>query len=61
MNREYWFRKWGNQNFEEATYQTPYKDQRLTVDQWVWYPEDRAIRRRLWDSFLSLPNPSLYD
>ncbi len=61
MNREYWYYKWGNQNFEEATYKTPYKDQRLTVDQWAWYPEERAVRKRLWESFMSLPNPSLYD
>lgn len=61
LNREYLFRKWGNQNFETATYQTPYNDQRLTVDQWAWYPEERAVRRRLWDSFMSLPNPSIYD
>jgi len=60
MNREYWMRKWGNQNFEEATYQTPYKDHRLKVNEWVWYPEERATRKRLWESFLSL-NPSLYD
>jgi hypothetical protein len=60
LNREYWLRKWGNQNFEEATYKTPYKDQRLTVDQWAWYPEERAVRKRLWESFLAL-NPSLYD
>lgn len=61
LNREYWQRKWGNQNFETATYPTPYNDQRLTVDQWVWYPEERAVRRRLWESFMSLPNPSIYD
>ncbi len=61
LNRQYWFYKWGNQNFEEATYKTPYNDHRLTVDQWVWRPNDRAIRRRLWESFMGLPNPSLYD
>ena len=61
LNRLYWWRKWGNQNFEEATYETPYKDHRLTVDQWVWRPEERAVRRKIWDTFMSLPNPSLYD
>jgi hypothetical protein len=62
LNREYWLRKWGNQDFHGApTYQTPYNDQRLTVDQWAWYPDDRAVRRRLWDSFMSLPNPSIYE
>ncbi len=61
LNRVYWRRKWGNQNFDEATYKTPYNDHRLTVDQWAWYPEDRAVRKRLWESFLALPNPSLYD
>ena len=61
LNRQYWFYKWGNQNFETNVYETPYKDHRLTTDQWAWYPEDRAVRRRLWDSFLSLPNHSLYD
>ena len=65
MNREYWKRKWGLNsadclNYEIAYYQTPYKDQRLTADQWAWYPEERATRKRLWESFLAL-NPSLYD
>ncbi len=61
LNRAYWQRKWGAQNFEQATYQTPYNDHRLTVDQFVWYPEERAIRRKLWETFMSLPNPSIYD
>lgn len=61
LNRAYWLRKWGNQNFEEATYKTPYNDQRLGVNEWVWYPEERATRRKLWDTFMSLPNPSIYD
>jgi GT2 family glycosyltransferase len=61
LNRQYWYYKWGNQNFEEATYQTPYKDHRLRVDQWAWYPEQRAIRKQIWDSWMLLPNPSIYD
>ncbi len=61
LNRAYWQRKWGSQNFEQATYQTPYNDHRLDVSQWVWYPEERAIRRKLWDTFMSLPNPSIYE
>ena len=61
LNRLYWFYKWGNQNFEEAKYETPYKDQRLTVDQWVWRPEERATRKAIWDAWQSLPNPSIYE
>src|SRR5205823_3176405 len=61
LNREYWLRKWGSLNFENATYQTPYKDHRLTVDQWVYYPEERVPRRRMWEIFMSLPSPSIYD
>lgn len=61
LNRQYWYYKWGNQNFEEATYQSPYKDHRLGIDQWAWYPEQRAIRKHIWDSWMSLPNPSIYE
>lgn len=61
LNRLYWWYKWGNQNFEKATYETPYKDQRLTVDQWVWKPEERETRRKIWDAWMSLPNPSIYE
>lgn len=60
LNRQYWFYKWGNQNFEAATYQTPYKDQRLGVDQWVWQEQGRMIRKQIWESWMSLPSPSIY-
>ena len=62
LNRSYWFTKWGNQDFHGTSgYETPYKDQRLTVDQWVWKPEERETRRKIWDAWMSLPNPSIYD
>lgn len=61
FNREYWFYKWGNQNFELANYQTPYNDQRLGINQWAWYPEARAMRKRIWDSWMALPYPSIYE
>lgn len=61
FNRQYWYYKWGNQNFEEATYETPYKDHRLTVDQWAYNPTERQKRRDIYDAWLSLPNPSIYD
>lgn len=61
LNRVYWLKKWGNQDFTTATYQTPYHDHRLTVDQFAWYPEERAVRRQIYDAWLSLPNPSIYD
>ena len=60
-NRAYWLRKWGSLNYEEATYETPYKDQRLRAEEWVWYPEDRIRRRDLYDTWLSMPNPSIYE
>jgi len=61
LNRAYWMKKWGNQDFTTATYETPYKDHRLTVDQFAWYPEERAVRRKIYDAWLSLPNPSIYE
>lgn len=61
INRTYWQRKWGNLNLEEALYQTPYKDQRLTIKDIIWYPEHRAKLYPLWEAFLSLPNPSIYE
>lgn len=60
LNRLYWLRKWGSLNFEEALYQTPYKDHRLTPKSVIWYPEHRAALYPLWNAFLSLPNPSIY-
>ena len=62
LNRAYWQRKWGNQDFHgEPKYETPYKDHRLTVDQWVWRPDDREVRRKIYDAWMSLPNPSIYE
>jgi hypothetical protein len=61
LNRQYWYYKWGNQDFEKSKYARPYGDQRLDVDQWAWYPEQRAIRKQIWDAWMSLPNPSIYD
>lgn len=60
FNRAYWLRKWGNQKYDEAVYKTPYNDHRLSVKDWVWYPEERSKRYPLWDTFMSLPNPSMY-
>jgi hypothetical protein len=62
LNREYWLRKWGNQDFHGSPkYETPYRDHRLTVDQWVWRPDERETRRKIWDAWMSLPNPSIYE
>ena len=62
LNRYYWLRKWGNQDFHgQSNYETPYRDQRLTVDQWVWRPEERETRRKIYDAWMPLPNPSIYE
>lgn len=61
FNRAYWYRKWGSFNFGQATYQHPYNDHRLTPKDWVWDPAERAKRIHLWDTFIGLPNPSLYE
>lgn len=61
LNRAYWRMKWGSDNYEQATFQAPYKDQRLTVKDWVWYPEHRASLHPLWSTFINTPNPSIYD
>jgi hypothetical protein len=60
LNRQYWVRKWGSLNYEQATYQTPYKDDRLTPANWEWYPEHRAKLFPLWESFMA-QSPSIYD
>lgn len=59
INRTYWLRKWGALDQEQAVYQTPYRDHRLTPKDWVWYPEHRAKLYPLWEAFMSLPNPSI--
>jgi hypothetical protein len=62
LNRAYWFRKWGNYgNYESSVYQQPYKDQRIPINEWIWYPKYRRNARPLWEAFLSQPNPSIYD
>lgn len=61
LNRAYWLRKWGSFDYENAVYQNPYKDARLQVNEWVWYPEHRAKLQPLWDTFMGLPNPSVYE
>lgn len=61
LNRLYWFYKWGNQSFDITTYTTPYNDHRLEVSQWAWNPQGRAIRREIYDAWLALPNPSIYE
>ncbi len=61
LNRLYWFYKWGNQSFDISTYMNPYKDHRLEVNQWAWNPQGRAIRREIYDAWMSLPNPSIYE
>lgn len=61
LNRAYWRRKWGSDSHEGAGYSTPYKDQRLAVKDWVWYPEHRAELFPLWRAFIQQPNPSIYE
>ncbi len=59
LNRAYWRKKWGTDNREQAVYQTPYKDHRLTLKDWVWDPAHRAELFPLWRTFLE--KPSLYE
>lgn len=61
FNRAYWLRKWGSFDFEKATYQNPYKDHRIPIREWIYYPEHRANIYPLWNTFLTLPNPSIYE
>lgn len=60
FNRAYWLKKWGSFDFEKAQYPTPYNDHRLTFKNWEWYPAERAMRQPIWDTFINLPNPSIY-
>lgn len=61
--RQYFIRKWGIISLEgsQYCYATPYKDHRLTPKDWVWYPEMRAKIHPLWETFMSMPNPSIYE
>lgn len=61
LTRAYWRRKWGSDNREQAMFQTPYRDHRLTYRDVVWYPELRAQLFPLWDAFISKPGASIYD
>lgn len=61
FNRAYWLRKWGSFDFERATYQNPYKDHRIPIREWIYYPEQRAKIYPLLETFMSLPNPSIYE
>lgn len=61
LNRAYWQRKWGSSDYEKAFYQTPYKDHRLDAKEWIWFPEERAKRWPLYETFMSQPTPSIYE
>lgn len=60
FNRAYWRKKWGGMDFDKPERDHPYGDHRLIPREWVWYPEERAKRHALWDTFINLPNPSIY-
>lgn len=60
LNRAYWHKKWGCEP-PKNVYGYPYKDHRLTHQDVVWYPEERAARFPLWRAFIEKPNPSIYD
>lgn len=59
--RAYWLKKWGDFNFEKAVNQTPYRDHRLKPSEWVWDPAHRAKLHPIFETFMSLPNPSIYE
>jgi GT2 family glycosyltransferase len=61
LNRSYWLKKWGSFDFENATYQNPYRDSRVGINEFVWYPEHRAELWPLFRVFMELPNPSIYE
>lgn len=61
LNRAYWRKKWGSDNREQAEFQTPYRDHRLTYRDVVWYPEHRAQLYPLWEAFINKPGVCLYD
>lgn len=61
LNRAYWLKKWGSLDFEKATYENPYRDVRIPINEWIWDPLHRANLFPLWQAFLSLPNPSIYE
>lgn len=59
LNRAYWLKKWGGMN-HEVVYNTPYRDPRLSISEWVWSHEHRANLKPLFETFMALPNPSIY-
>lgn len=61
FNRAYMVKKWGSYTDGTTPYVTPYKDHRLSPKEWIWVPEERAKRFPLWETFMSMPNPSLYE
>lgn len=61
FGRAYWRKKWGTDSYEEAVYQTPYRDHRLTYKDWVYDPALRAEIFPIWQRFLAFPNPSIYE
>lgn len=57
---EYFYTKWGTLELEKPVYNVPYGDSRLPLKEWVWNPEHRAKLIPIWESFMALPNPSIY-
>lgn len=60
LGRAYWYRKYGSFDFEKSSFPYPYKDHRIKPNEWVYYPEHRAKLQPLWDTFITLPNASIY-
>lgn len=61
FGRAYWRRKWGSLNFEDATYQNPYRDHRLKPSEWVWDAQLRSEIWPLWRTFIEQPHPNIYE
>ena len=62
LNREYFLKKWGIQDDHDCNeaFRTPYDDPGCLINTWRFFPEQRAAREAIWNTFWNLPNRSIY-
>jgi hypothetical protein len=61
FNRRYWYQKWGSMDTESAAFKTPFNRVGAPLSQWTLDRKRRARMQPIFDEFMAVPNPSIYD
>ena len=60
FNREYFLRKWGSLDETKPAFKTPFNNPQMGTGDWMLEEHHRNLRMALWNTFLSMPTPSIY-